>query len=295
MNRSARHRAFRALRIFSGIIAAVTIAVLGFAYVVWPAVLPNLIYSPRALGTANLSPEEWGYGGEVLRIPEATGDTILGWLLRHTNSKPNGCTVLFTHGNAGNIASQAAFMRPFLSAGFDALVFDYRGYGASSGHASEEHLYEDAERAYEYLERDGIAPHNLLIVGHSLGTAVATELASTRESAGVVLAAPFTSLPAAMRERVPWFPVGLLRWTRERFDSESHIANVSAPMLFVVASADRIVPRAAARALYESAKGRRSWVEVPGGHNDVFRNGEFEAALERFVSLLPACGGEAPE
>jgi fermentation-respiration switch protein FrsA (DUF1100 family) len=65
-------------------------------------------------------------------------------------------------------------------------------------------------------------------------------------------------------------------------------------MLFVVASADRIVPRATARELYESANGRRSWVEVPGGHNDVFRNGEFEAALERFVTLLPACGGEAP-
>lgn len=281
------------MQIFSVIAAVVAIAVLGFAYVVWPAVLPNLIYSPRTLGSANLSPEEWGYGGEVLRIPDASGDTIVGWLLRHTNSRANGCTVLFTHGNAGNVAVQAGFMRPFLSAGFDALVFDYRGYGASSGHASEEHLYEDAERAYEYLERDGVAPENLLIVGHSLGTAVATELASTRESAGVVLAAPFTSLPAAMRERVPWFPVGLLRWTRERFDSESRIASVSAPMLFVVASADRIVPRATARALYESAKGQRSWVEVPGGHNDVFRNGEFEAALERFMRQLPACGSEA--
>ena len=260
-----------------------------FAYLVWPALLPGLIYSPRALGTADISPDSWGYAGEVLRIPAPEGDTIVGWMLRHTSSKPSGCVVLFTHGNAGNVTSQAGFMRPFLAAGFDALVFDYRGYGASSGHASEEHLYEDAELAYRYLVNEGVAPDHLLVVGHSLGTAVATELASTRESAGLVLAAPFASLPDAMRMRVPWFPVGLLRWTRERFDSESRIAEISAPTLFVVASADGIVPQPSARALYESARGPKAWVEVPGGHNDVFRDGEFRAALERFLHLLPMC------
>ena len=277
----------------SGVSAALAIVVVVFAYLVWPAVLPGLIYSPRALGTAGLSPESWGYDGEVLRIPVPPGDTIVGWMLRHTSSKPNGCVVLFTHGNAGNVTSHAGFMRPFLATGFDALVFDYRGYGASSGQASEVHLYEDAQVAYGYLVNEGIDPDHLLVVGHSLGTAVATELASRQESAGLVLAAPFASLPDAMRMRVPWFPVGLLRWTRERFDSESRIAEVSAPTLFVVASADRIVPKASARALYESARGQKTWLEVPGGHNDVFRNGEFRAALERFRHLLPACSSAA--
>jgi len=182
-------------------------------------------------------------------------------------------------------------MPPFLAAGFDALVFDYRGYGASSGRASERHLYEDAQLTYRYLVNEGISPDHLLIVGHSLGTAVATELASRQASAGLALAAPFASLPDAMRMRVPWFPVGLLWWTRERFDSKSRIADVSAPTLFVVASADLIVPEASARALYESARGQKSWVEVPGGHNDVFGSGEFHAALEQFRLLLPACSG----
>lgn len=277
----------------SGISAALAIVVLVFAYLVWPALLPGLIYSPRALGTAGLPPESWGYDGEVLRISAPEGNTVVGWMLRHTSSKPNGCVVLFTHGNAGNVTSQAGFMRPFLAAGFDALVFDYRGYGASSGHASEEHLYEDAQLAYRYLENDGIAPDHLLVVGHSLGTAVATELASRHESAGLVLAAPFASLPNAMRMRVPWFPVSLLQWTRERFDSESRIAEVAVPTLFVVASADRIVPQESARALYQSARGQKTWVEVPGGHNDVFRNSEFRAALERFRHLLPACSSAA--
>jgi pimeloyl-ACP methyl ester carboxylesterase len=184
-------------------------------------------------------------------------------------------------------------MRPFLAAGFDALVFDYRGYGASSGGASEEHLYEDAHLAYGYLVHEGVAPNHLLVVGHSLGTAVATEVASRQESAGLVLAAPFASLPDAMHMRVPWLPVSLLRWTRERFDSESRIADVSAPTLFVVASADQIVPAASSRTLYESAREQKTWVEVPGGHNDVFRSSEFQVALERLRRRLPACSNTA--
>ena len=285
----------KAFRIVAGISAALAIVALVFAYLVWPALLPGLIYSPRALGTADIAPESWGYDGEVLRIPAPEGDTIVGWMLRHTSPTPNGCTVLFTHGNAGNITSQAGFMRPFLAAGFDALVFDYRGYGASSGHASEEHLYEDAHLAYRYLVHEGVAPDHLLVVGHSLGTAVATEVESRQESAGLVLAAPFTSLPDAMHMHVPWFPVSLLRWTRERFDSESRIADVSAPTLFVVASADQIVPEASARALYQAAQGAKTWVEADGGHNDVFRSREFERALEQFRQTMPGCNPAAAD
>lgn len=166
---------------------------------------------------------------------------------------------------------------------------EHRGYGASSGSASEQHLYEDAQIAYRYLANGGVAPGRMLIVGHSLGTAVATDLASTQESAGLVLAAPFTSLPDAMHMRVAWLPVGLLRWPGERFDSRSRILRVSEPTLFVVASADRLVPDASSRALYASARGRKDWIEVPGGHNDVFRSGEFRTALERFRRELPAC------
>lgn len=295
MNGIARHSSSRAFRILAGICGALAIVLSVFAYLVWPAMLPGLIYFPRALGTADISPESWGYTGEVLRVPAAEGDTIVGWMLRHTSRKPNGCVVLFTHGNAGNITIQAGFMRPFLAAGFDALVFDYRGYGASSGHASEEHLYEDAHLAYRYLIHEGVAPDHLLVVGHSLGTAVATEVASRQESAGLVLAAPFASLPNAMRTRLPWFPVSLLRWTRERFDSESRIADVSAPTLFVVASADQIVPEASARALYQAARGAKTWVEADGGHNDVFRSREFERALEHFRQTIPGCNPAATD
>jgi uncharacterized protein len=291
----SRHESLKVFQTLVGILVALAVAILVFGSVVWPVLLPRLIYSPRALEDANRSPEVWGYDGEEIHIPAAEGDSLHGWMLRHTSSEPNGCVVLFTHGNAGNVTSQAGFMRPFLAAGFEALVFDYRGYGVSSGHPSEEHLYEDAQLAYRYLAHKGVAPDHLLVVGHSLGAAVATELASRQESAGLVLAAPFASLPDAMSTRVPWLPTGLLRWTRERFDSASRIAAVSAPTLFVVASADRLVPQASARALYEAARGEKAWVEVPGGHNDVFSSGEFQQALEQLRRSLPACGGAAAD
>lgn len=267
-------------------------AVVGLLLLVvgWPLIVPLLIYAPAGLPENHRAPHVWGYVGEEARLRTPDGQDLHGWLLRSTSEDGRPCTVLFTHGNAGNVTSQAGFMRPFLQAGFDAFVFDYRGYGASSGRPSEDGLHVDAEAAFDYLRVDrGIDPHRILIVGHSLGSAVAIRLATRHAPAGVVLAAPFTSLPEAMNDHSPWLPVSLLRWTGERFDSRSTIRELDAPLLVVIGSDDRLVAERNARRLYAAAPQPRRWLTVPGGHNDVFSSGRFSRALADFADHALRC------
>ena len=280
----------RSLRVLGGIVGLLVLLVVVIA-AAWPAIAPRLIYSPRALPENHRSPDVWGYSGEQVDLQTRDGETLHGWWLTTTADLKNPCTVLFTHGNAGNVTSQAGFMRPFLAAGFDALVFDYRGYGASSGHPSESGLYIDAAAAFEYLTTTrGVRSDHILVVGHSLGSAVATELASRREPAGLVLAAPFSSFPEAMNAHAPWLPVGVFRWKDERFDAGSRIGRVSVPILVVAGAKDRLVPESVSRPLYEAAPAHKSWIDVPGGHNTVFRSVQFARALARFTSGISACG-----
>lgn len=279
----------RTLRIFGGIAALITLLVVVIA-AAWPAIAPRLIYSPRTLPENHRSPDVWRYSGEQVHLQTRDGETLHGWWLTSTADVKNPCTVLFTHGNAGNVTSQAGFMRPFLAAGFDALVFDYRGYGASSGDPSESGLYIDAATAFEYLATTrGVRSEHILIVGHSLGSAVATELASRQVPAGLILAAPFSSFPEAMTAHAPWIPVGLFRWKDERFDAGSRIGSVSVPILVVAGADDRLVPESVSRPLYDAAPVPKSWVNVPGGHNTVFRSDEFARALVQFTSGRSAC------
>lgn len=198
--------------------------------------------------------------------------------------------MLFAHGNAGNVSSHVGFLRPFLDSGFDALLFDYRGYGASSGNPSEAGLYADALAAYDYLVTDGAASNRpVLVASHSLGTAVATYLATQRDVAGLILAAPFPSFPDAMALHASWIPLGLLRWKNERFDSESRIGRLAIPVMVVAGTQDRLVPPALSRILYEATSEPKQWVDVPGGHNEVFGSPQFSDALETFMGRIPAC------
>lgn len=258
----------------------------------WPLIVPRLIYVPRALPENHRSPTIWGYTGEEVRLRTPDGEDLHGWHLRSTAEVTRPCTILFTHGNGGNVTSQAGFMRPFLAAGFDALIIDYRGYGMSSGRPSEEGLYIDARAAFDYLRTVGnVRGERIIIVGHSLGSAVATELATRRAAGGLILAAPFTSFPEAMNDYAPWIPVGLLHWKDERFDSGSRIGMLDVPILMVFAADDRLVPERNARELFDKAPHPRQWVDVPGGHNEVFSSDQFSRALIAFASGVSDCAG----
>jgi uncharacterized protein len=172
--------------------------------------------------------------------------------------------------------------------GLNLLAFDYRGYGESGGVPSEAGLYRDADAAYRYLTHQrGIPAGRIIIFGHSLGSAVAVDLAARVSTAGLIVEGAFTSATDRGQELYPYIPV---RWiAASRFSSVDKISRVTVPKLFLHASQDEVIPLAHGRRLYEAAPPPKTFVEVHGGHGDAFDADSLNyfGSIERFLASLP--------
>ncbi len=192
---------------------------------------------------------------------------------------------LFLHGNAGNVTHRSDHAHAIARAGSAVLVLDYRGYGKSEGHPSELGFYLDAEAGYDALLQFGVTPTRIILQGESLGTAVAAELASRRECAGVILESPLTSLGDMAGKLLPI--IGPL--VARGFDTHKRIAQVRAPLLVIHGDADEIVPFAQGQAVFRRANQPKQFWCVPGAHhNDLLyiAGDEYTARLRAFYNSL---------
>lgn len=176
-------------------------------------------------------------------------------------------TLLWFHGNAGNITSRYGVIERLVELPVEVFIVDYRGYGRSEGSPSEQGLYADARAAWDYLTRErGIPSANIVLFGDSLGGAVAIDLATRVEPAGLVVQSTFTSIRDMAAEVMPFVPGFILR---TKMDSLSKIASVRAPVLFIHSSADEMVPYRFGRQLYDAAPAPKQFYEVKGAsHNE---------------------------
>lgn len=166
--------------------------------------VPAFIYRPTALIRSD--PRSWGLGKAMaMRVPYRDGTTITGWW--SPPARVDAPVVLLVHGRSANISSRLSVVQHLAAQGMGVLLFDYRGYGASTGRPSEQHLLQDTLAAYSWLRRQGVPADRVVVVGQSLGNSPATILAAQRPIGALVLVSPFTSLPDALAERLPWFPV----------------------------------------------------------------------------------------
>jgi hypothetical protein len=150
--------------------------------------------------------------------------------------------------------------------GYSALVFDYRGYGGSGGTPDEKGLYRDAEAAWRYLvETRGQPSQRIVLLGRSLGAAVAIELASRHSPAALITECAFTSLVDIGRQEYPLLPVSLL--CTERYESVRKVPRITCPKLFFHGAADEIIPLTNGRRLFEAAAEPKRFVQTGGGHN----------------------------
>jgi len=213
------------------------------------------------------------------------GTQLHGWYVEHPQPR---AVILFCHGNAGNVTFLASMMDG-LRRGHDVSVFafDYRGYGRSAGRPSEEGLLQDARAARRWLaQRAGVAEDEIVLMGQSLGGAVAIDLA-TDGARGLVLASTFSSFPEVAQSHVI-VPVKSL--TTLEFNSLEKIKQYRGPVLISHGDADEIVPFKQGRALYEAAPGPKSFVRLPRGrHNDDLPR-EYWETLDQFLGELPPCG-----
>lgn len=299
--------------------AAVAVALLAVGWWLLPEiasrVAPALTYYPAGLSAARADPAVHGLAdGEQVRLEPADGPggeagdgpTLHAWWIPARSGTRAGAgraargALLYFHGNAGHLAGRARIARRWAERGLDVLLFDYRGYGRSGGRPSETGLYRDARAAYRHVRRErGVPPERVLLHGHSLGSAVAVELASERPAAGLVVSAGFTTLPSLASRIYGWLPDRTFRgWTRNRFDSEDRIGRADMPLLAVAGGEDEIVAPEEVRRLYEAAAEPKRWLEVPGGrHNDLLDRPAFWRAAEDFAeqALPPVPPGSPPE
>lgn len=235
----------------------------------------SLIYQPSR---EILRPDQYGLKGFEEISLESGEARISGWLRKSGKNLP---TIVHFHGNGGNMASRAEFYRSLAEAGFGVLAIDYRGYGKSEGKPSEQGLYQDARAALDYASSKLSLPAEAVIVyGESLGTGVATQMASERRIAGLVLQSPYTSLADAASLQYPWLPVKAL--ISDRFESLSKITSIHAPLLIFHGERDGIVPVTQGRTLFDRAPQPKSAVFYPEtGHMD-FNTASLIAEMKKF-------------
>ncbi len=247
----------------------------------------SLVFFPDRGGI----PDPPAYLGREARTVRFKGQDggLVAWLIPPSVAD-SARWVLILHGNAGNLATpgRPEHDRQLHDLGLGILAPDYRGYGESEGKPSEAGLYADARAAYDFLRDSlGVPPARILIYGHSLGSAVATQLATSVEAAGLILEGSFTSVADLGQEIYPWVPV---RWlSRNRFDSRSRIGSLRMPLLMIHGRNDVTVPPAQGRRLFAAAPQPKTFLEVPGGHDDAYEVGAeaYEAGMRHFLGTLP--------
>lgn len=249
----------------------------------------GLIFFPTSDIAA--TPADVGLAFEEAFLTTSDGVRLHGWFVPHPAAT---ATVVWLHGNAGNIShrvDQLAAMHPALRANI--LMLDYREYGRSEGSITEAGSYLDAEAAFDdCAARAGATARTIVVYGQSLGANVAVELALRRPVAGLILEAPFLSVQAMARTVAPWFPVGGLFATR--YDAESKIGKVRAPVLIAHGDRDEIVPTAHGLRLFERVNAPKQLYVIPGsGHNDTYLVGG-AAYFEVMAQFIATARGAPP-
>lgn len=200
----------------------------------------------------------------------ADGTRLHGWFFSHKIQDEAVGTIIYFHGNGGNISNVGWVGQWFMRRGFNVLLFDYRGYGASEGKVgSEAGLYADGDAAVAFvINEKGVRPQNIVLYGQSLGTSVVADVASRREVGAVILESGFSSASSVASEALPWLPRWLHFLSRNRFDSARKLATVKAPLLIAHGDPDPVIPTTEARLLFAAANEPKQLLILrEGGHN----------------------------
>ena len=160
-------------------------------------------------------------------------------------------TILLFHGNAGNLFNRVYKLNELNKLDLNILIISWRGFSGNKGKPTEKNLYRDAEEAVKWLNLQGLDNKNIILYGESLGTGIATELASKNNFGGIILESPFTSMADTAKIYYPYLPVNFL--LRDRYDSKSKVKDIKTPILIMHGKMDNIVPQKMGLELFEKA------------------------------------------
>ena len=269
-----RFRFRRVLFLLLGIYALLALAVF-----IWS---DKLVFYPN-IGRST----DWSLpsNAEEVWLESAGEPKLHAWFMQSPGAD---LTVLYCHGNGGDLAGLKPMYDQLRAHKVNVFAFDYRGYGKSGGSPSEAGIYRDGLAAYDWLVANGgVRPQQIVVLGHSLGTTVATYVAAKRPCRGLILESPLASARAMASKIIPFPPLG---WaSRLRLDNEGRVKSIRCPILIVHGTSDTVIPIEHGRRVFEAANEPKKLVEVPGGgHNDLWSRGSsaYEQALAEFLRRL---------
>ena len=243
----------------------------------------NMMFLPDR---RHYSPQEVGIRGvsEAVLTNEA-GEKLFCWYAPLENPS---ATILFFHGNGGNVAMRSDKIRQLNDAGYSVFMLGYPGYGGSEGSPSEAAFVEASELAYHHLLDIGIQESDIVIYGESIGSGVAVQLAASKQARALILEAPMNSV-REIAESVYWFiPVRII--LKDTFLSHNYIANIHMPLLVLHGNRDGVIPISSGQRLFEAAEEPKKFHKIiNGGHNNLY-DFPVVAEIQAFLADFDAPG-----
>jgi uncharacterized protein len=241
--------------------------------------ISNVIYHPQR--EVGYTPEHAKLIYENISIVTADGVKISGWWVPAQQARG---TVLFCHGNGGNISGCLDTILIINRLRLNAFVFDYRGYGNSEGFPSEKGTYADAEAAWNYLVTERkVNPNRIIIWGRSLGGAIAAMTAAKHRSGIVIVESTFTSLKDLVHDRMSWVPSWVL--ANYSYDTRHYLQEVDVPVLVIHSPDDEMIPFQHGKNLYDSISGPKAFLKIRGSHNRGYIDSieVYESSINDFI------------
>ncbi len=264
-------------KIMQYFLVAVLLAGFLFFYAKWFE-RRNIFFPYRQI---TATPDNIGIEYEDVYFDASDGVTLNGWFMPATGARG---TILFFHGNAGNIGHRLEMIRLFHGLGFNVFIFDYRGYGKSKGSPSEKGTYIDASAAYGYLlTRGDVDKEKIILYGKSLGGSIAVDLAVKNPPGALISESAFTSTVDMGKEIYPFLP--LRHMITMKYDTISKVGEVTSPKLIIHSEEDEIVPFHHGRRIFERSTQPKEFYRMRGGHNDavMLYEDEYEQHIDSFL------------
>ena len=239
----------------------------------------NLLYHPSENNYLN---DKITFEYEELFINTDDNISLKSWFIKKDLSKFK--TILFFHGNAGNLLNRVHKLNELNKLNVNILLISWRSFSGNKGKPSEKNFYHDGNRVVEWLNDQGINKNDIILYGESLGTGVATELASKNKFAGVILESPFTSIADSAKIYYPYLPVNLL--LKDRYDSKNKIKKINSPILIMHGKKDNIVPQKMGLELFENANNPKFSYFPDNDDHMMEYNDELLFKIKNFINKL---------
>ncbi|MBW8001387.1 MAG: alpha/beta hydrolase [Planctomycetes bacterium] len=273
------------------IIEIVIVLIIVYSILGWSLFLMQSTFVYKPTQDIYYTPEELSLDFEDVVFKTKDGLLLNGWHVPADNSR---FTVLFCHGNGGNIMHRLDSINFFNNMGLSCFIFDYRGYGKSQGRPTEDGTYLDAMAAYKWLvEEKNIPAENIIIFGRSLGASIAANLASKVKSRSLVIESTFTSYVDIGKKFYPYMPIRL--FAKFKYRTIDYLKEVHCPVMIVHSRDDEIMPFEFALKLYQVANEPSEFIEIYGSHNDGFITSDeiYKKAWNKWLEFLKEQGAKS--